>query len=313
MVPLLDQQGVLDEHMTRLTTSIKPSSRDWVLLGIAVIAVSAAAPIVVACAAPALAIAFWRCALGALLTVVWLAIRRQPQHQLSSHFWLLVAAGAMLAIHFATCLPALRFTSVAAATALVSTVPIWTALLARISGYQVSRWLWLGVAVAMIGVLIITGVDVAVSPSALFGDALALVGGAAGAAYIVSGAKARKELGAAPYSAAVYGCAAALLLIACLVTGVELIGYELRDWILIVALTVLAQLLGHSLANVVLRSLPPTTVGLALLLEVPGAILIAAVWLGAFPPIQLVPGVLLILAGLALVVVTGNRNSYQVT
>ena len=93
----------------------------------------------------------------------------------------------------------------------------------------------------------------------------------------------------------------------------ELIGYELRDWILIVALTVLAQLLGHSLVNVVLRSLPPTTVGLALLLEVPGAILIAAVWLGAFPPIQLVPGVLLILAGLALVVVTGNRNSYQVT
>ena len=313
MVPLLDQQGVLDEHMTRLTTSIKPSSRDWVLLGIAVIAVSAAAPIVVACAAPALAIAFWRCALSALLTVVWLAIRRQSLHQLSSHFWLLVAAGAMLALHFATFLPALRFTSVAAATALVSTVPIWTALLARISGYQVSRWLWLGVAVAMIGVLIITGVDVAVSPSALFGDALALVGGAAGAAYIVSGAKARKELGAASYSAAVYGCAAALLLIACLVTGVELIGYELRDWILIVALTVLAQLLGHSLVNVVLRSLPPTTVGLALLLEVPGAILIAAVWLGAFPPIQLVPGVLLILAGLALVVVTGNRNSYQVT
>lgn len=313
VLPLLDQPGVLDEYMNRLSTSTTPTSRDWVLLGIAVIAVSAAAPIVVACAAPALAIAFWRCALGALLTVGWLAIRRQSLHQLRSHFWLLVVAGAMLALHFATFIPALRYTSVAAATALVSTVPIWTALISRISGYQVSRLLWLGVAVAMIGVLIITGVDVAMSPSALFGDALALVGGAAGAAYIMSGAKARQELGAAPYSAAVYGVAAVFLLVVCLVADVDLVGYELRDWVLIVALTVLAQLLGHSLVNVVLRSLPPTTVGLALLLEVPGAILIAAVWLGAFPPFQLVPGVLLILAGLALVVVTGNRNSYQVT
>ncbi|MAT60551.1 MAG: EamA family transporter [Micrococcales bacterium] len=297
--------------MGRSNHSIAPTNGDWVLLAVAVLAVSTAAPIVVACGAPALAIAFWRCALGALLTAGWLVVRRESFQSLRSQSWIVLAAGVMLALHFATFLPSLRFTSVAAATALVSTVPIWTALFARILGYPVSRWLWVGVGAAMIGVLLITGVDVATSPSALFGDGLALLGGLAGAAYIMTGAKARKDLGAGQYSAVVYGLAAAGLLVACLVGGVELTGYEPRDWILIGALTVLAQLLGHSLVNVVLKRLPPTTVGLALLLEVPGAILVAAVWLGVFPPIQLLPGVLLILAGLAFVIAAGKSDKYR--
>ncbi len=297
--------------MGRSDASIAPRNGDWVLLAVAVLAVSTAAPIVVACGAPALAIAFWRCALGALLTSGWLLVRRESFQSLRSQFWIVLVAGVMLALHFATFLPSLRFTSVAAATALVSTVPIWTALFARISGYPVSRWIWVGVGAAMLGVFLITGVDVATSPSALLGDALALLGGVAGAAYIMTGAKARKNLGAGQYSAVVYGLAAAGLLLACLLGGVELTGYEPRDWILIGALTVLAQLLGHSLVNVVLRRLPPTTVGLALLLEVPGAIVVAAVWLGVFPPVQLLPGVLLILAGLAFVIASGKSDKHR--
>ena len=68
-----------------------------------------------------------------------------------------------------------------------------------------------------------------------------------------------------------------------------------------------AQLLGHSLVNVVLRTTSPTVVSLAILFEVPGAILIAAIWLRQLPPAGTVPGLLVLLAGLALVVRSGAR------
>jgi drug/metabolite transporter (DMT)-like permease len=78
-------------------------------------------------------------------------------------------------------------------------------------------------------------------------------------------------------------------------------------WLQLVALTVGAQLLGHSLVNVVLRTTSPTVVSLAILVEVPGAILLAAIWLRQLPPAGTVPGLLVLLAGLALVIRSGAR------
>ena len=50
-----------------------------------------------------------------------------------------------------------------------------------------------------------------------------------------------------------------------------LVGFSADDWIKIVALTAGAQLLGHTLINLVLRSTSATVVSLAMLFEVPGA------------------------------------------
>ena len=83
------------------------------------------------------------------------------------------------------------------------------------------------------------------------------------------------------YTALCYSTAAVALLVACLVGGVQLGGYSSTTWLQLLALTLGAQLLGHSLFNLVLRTTSPTVVSLALLLEVPGAALIAAV--GARP------------------------------
>ncbi|MGZ4749369.1 MAG: EamA/RhaT family transporter, partial [Oryzihumus sp.] len=74
----------------------------------------------------------------------------------------------------------------------------------------------------------------------------------------------------------------------------------------LVALTAGAQLLGHSLINVVLQTSSPTVVSLAILFEMPGAALIAALWLGQLPPTGLLPAALLLLAGVATVVRSGG-------
>ena len=93
-----------------------------------------------------------------------------------------------------------------------------------------------------------------------------------------------------------------MLLVAALVTGQQLTGYDADQWAGLVLLTATAQLLGHSVFNHLLATVSPLVVSLALLLEIPGAALIAAAWLGQVPGPAAVVGLVLILGGMALVV-----------
>ena len=104
-----------------------------------------------------------------------------------------------------------------------------------------------------------------------------------------------------------YSACALLLALACLAAGQPLAGYPAGTWFKLAALTAGAQFLGHSLVNVVLRSTSPTVVSLAILFEAPGAALIAAVWLGQLPPASALPGIVVLLAGLAMVIRAGAR------
>lgn len=287
----------------------RPPARDFGLLAVGVAAVSTSAPLIAATAAPALAIAFWRTAFGTL-AIAPFAWRRRGEWGAADRRvrWAAVLAGLLLAAHFATWIPSLEYTSVASSTALVATQPLWAALIARVRGQHVPRRAWAGMAVAFAGVLLLTGVDLQVSPTALFGDLLALVGAVFAAGYVTAGAGARQALSTTTYTAACYGVCAAALLPLCGVTGTELSGYDATTWGQLLLLTAVAQLLGHSVLNAALRTTPPTVLSLAILFEMPGATLIAAIWLGQLPPTGVIPAALLLLAGIALVV-TGQGRS----
>jgi drug/metabolite transporter (DMT)-like permease len=100
-----------------------------------------------------------------------------------------------------------------------------------------------------------------------------------------------------------------VLLAGCLVSGAPLGGYSGHTWLKLVALTLAAQLMGHSLINRVVRGLGPSVTSTAILLETPGAALIAALWLGQRPPVGVYPALAMILAGLALVILPRRRSA----
>ena len=85
------------------------------------------------------------------------------------------------------------------------------------------------------------------------------------------------------------------------IVGVSLAGFSTRSWLLIVAVTLAAQLLGHSLFNHLLAVMSPIVISLIILLEVPGAALLAGLFLGQTPPWGVYVGLTLILIGLAVV------------
>ncbi|MEY9963236.1 drug/metabolite transporter (DMT)-like permease [Streptacidiphilus sp. MAP12-16] len=283
---------------------------DFLLLAVAVGGVAFSAPLISATAAPALAIAFWRnCIAGGLLSPIALLRHRAELRALSRRTLLLcLAAGAFLALHFAMWLPSLRMTSIASSTALCTTTPLWTTLILRLRGQHAPRTVWIGTGVAFLGVLVLTGVDFTLSPRALAGDALALGAGIAASAYFLLGSEIRRTVSTTAYTFVCYTTTAVLLLVACLTSGQALSGYNATAWVQIALLTGCAQFLGHSLSNRVVSTLGPSLVSTAILLETPGAALIAAVWLGQMPPVAVYPAVLMVLAGLV-VVIRGERRT----
>jgi drug/metabolite transporter (DMT)-like permease len=281
---------------------------DLVLLGIAVLAVSTSGPLIRYAAAPALTVAMWRNALAvpALAVPAWRA-ERPTRHEVR----LIALSGLLLAAHFATWVPSLSYTSVASSVALVATQPVWAALIARARGDDIHREVWIGIGIALVGVLVLSGVDLSISARALFGDLLALVGGALAAAYVSVGSEVRRSVGTAVYTTGCYAVAAVALLVACLVSGRPLVGFETTTWLAIAALVVGPQLLGHTLVNTVLRSITATAVSVAILFEVVGATVLAALWFGETPPLAAVPAGLLIFSGIIVVIRAGRRRPVE--
>ncbi|WP_183222556.1 DMT family transporter [Actinoplanes campanulatus] len=279
-------------------------------LTVAVLAVSSSAPLIAFAAAPALAIAFWRNSLAALvLTPITLGPRRAEVRRAAGGpaGILCVLAGLALALHFATWMPSVQLGSVATATALVATQPVWQGLIAAVQGRRPSVAGWTGIGLAVAGAAWATGADVGVSGQAVLADVLALLGAVAAAVYTALGERARIRLSTTTYTWICYGTCAVVLLAVCLLFGVDLTGYDGRTWAAILAIVAGAQLLGHSMFNYALQHTSATTVSVLILLEVPGAALLAWWWLGQVPRAGSLPGLALLLTGVAVFLVGAAR------
>lgn len=294
----------------------RPPAGDLLLLAVAVAAVSTSAPLIAGADAPTLAIAFWRNVLALPVLGLWVLVRRSERagwrRRSSADRRLSRIAGALLAAHFATWVPSLSFTSVASSVALVATQPVWAALIARRRGERIHRSAWIGIGLALAGTVVLTGVDLSISSRALFGDLLAMVGGMFAAAYVTVGAEVRRHVSTLSYALACYATAAVLLLGLCVASGQVLTGFDRDTWLAIGGLVLGAQLLGHTLVNLVLRSISPTAVSVAILFEILGATLIARLAFGETPPAGAWPAGLLIAAGVVVVVRSDQDASHLV-
>jgi drug/metabolite transporter (DMT)-like permease len=294
----------------------RPPPRDLALLGLAVVAVSTSAPLVRVADAPTLAIAFWRNALALPVLALLVGLHGRGRRRGGGIVLnrrerrLSIVAGLFLGAHFATWIPSLSFTSVASSVALVSTQPVWAALIARGRGEDAPAGAWWGIGIAVAGVVVLTGVDLSAEPRALFGDLLALIGGVLAAAYVIVGAEVRRTVPTSVYALVCYGVAAGALLVVCLVGRQPLAGsdYDATTWLALVAMVVGPQLLGHTVVNRVLGTTSPTLVSVAILFEIVGAALIAWLAFDEVPPASALPAAILIGVGVVLVVRSGTEE-----
>ena len=285
-----------------------PSGSDIGLLTLVIIGIGTSGPLIALSAMPVLVLIFWRNLGGALLMLPFgfregLAGDRDYRKSLG----LAALSGVILAGHFFGFFIAMRYTSVAAGTALTALQPIFAALILRAIGSHIPKRAWLGMSVSIIGVLIVTGVDFQISTRAFLGDLAAIACAVLAAVYVIVGAKARERLSTATYSGICYLSCSLVALIIALVSGLELVEYPSREWLLLLALIIGAQVLGHTIMNFTLQALSPAVVSLVVFFEVPVSAILAFWWLDQLPSTGTIPGLMLILFGCAIFVLRSSK------
>jgi drug/metabolite transporter (DMT)-like permease len=252
---------------------------------------------------PVPSLVFWRNLGGALIMLPFALKNREWKSSEERRAILLSSgAGVLLAAHFICFFLAMRFTSVAAGTALAALQPVFTAFYCRTRGGVIPRRAWGGMLIAFLSVLLITGIDFQISLRNFAGDMFALLGAALAAGYMLIGSKAQQKLSTSTYTSVCYlTCAITALLIA-LATGSQFLHFEARQWWLVIGLILGAQLLGHTMFNMALRRVSPVFVALIVFFEVPVSALIAFFWIDQVPPAGIIPGIIGLLIGCAIFV-----------
>lgn len=223
------------------------------------------------------------------------------------------ASGAFLALHFGTWITSLEYTTVASSVVLVSTGPLWVAVLSMlVLRERVGGAALLGLALAIMGGVVIAGgkactwngglhcspLDVTGDGRALWGDFLALAGAWAVSGYLVIGRRLRARLSLMPYIFLVYGFAAIGLLIAALAMGDLRLILPPAAYAWIILLAIVPQLVGHSTYNWALAYLPATLVAVTTLGEPVGSAILAFIILDERPGGLVLVGAVLIMAGI---------------
>ena len=286
-------------------TEEKPSVSPGLMLVVAVFALSWAGPVIKLISAPPHVVAAWRLIFASLFIAAVLLVRRKNIRfvRLTRGEWLLATgSGVMLAFHFWAWIASLRYTTVASSVVLVAMQPIFVAFLSGIFlRERATSRQWTGILVACGGAILLAfgdaHVDGALSRSALFGDALALIGAVLVAGYYIIGRRLRQKMDLWVYIGIVYGIAALVLVaVIAIDPSAEMTGYPAFDWWLFVAMAAGPMMLGHTSVNYALKYIRAYVANIALLGEPVLATLIA--WM--LPQIREVP-TLFTLAGAILI------------
>ena len=267
--------------------------------------------------APSLVIAALRLTFATLILAP-LALTRHRQELRSltrSDVLLGLVSGLFLAVHFATWISSLEFTTVASSVVFVSTGPLWVALLSPfLLNEHLSHVAMVGLTLAFVGGSLVGLADACtwnaglqcpdiarvLQGRSMWGNFLALVGAWAVSGYLIIGRKLRAKISLIPYIFIVYGMAAAGLIVAMFASGETPWGHPLPAYFWIFLLAAFPQLIGHSTYNWVLRFIPASLVAITTLVEPIASAILAYFILRETPASGVIVGGALILSGIYL-------------
>jgi drug/metabolite transporter (DMT)-like permease len=302
------------------TPSSRPSVSPILILSFGLLAVSTASILIRFAQqdVSSLVIAAYRMALATIiLTPIAITRHKTELRRLTRRDLMLACtSGLFLALHFATWITSLEYTTVASSVILVTTIPLWVALLSPlILKEPLTRLALVGVGVTLMGSMIVglsdschlSATGLACPSLADFlhgktflGNFLALVGAWTAAGYLIIGRRLRAKMSLVGYIFIVYGIAACILVGIMLVAGQKPFGYPPQAYLWMLLLALVPQLLGHTSYNWALQYLTAAYVAVMTLGEPIGAIILAYFLLQEVPPALKIFGAILTLIGIYL-------------
>lgn len=182
---------------------------------------------------------------------------------------LALLCGLFFAMDLACWNRSLMITNTAIATVLGNLAPVWTGILLLVFKNQMpSRFYWMGVSIALIGIVCMIGWSQTIHLDFSTGSLLALAASGFYACYIVLTKVSREGLGTMTfmfYSMVGYLASAFLFT---RVFDAPLSGFSNYAWMMLILLALIPQLLGWLCVNHALGHLPSTEVSMVLLSQI---------------------------------------------
>lgn len=260
---------------------------------------------------PGLAIAAWRTGFAALLVAPAAATgaRHEWRTLTRRDVGLIAVAGVVLAVHFVAYIESLRHTSVASASVLVTSSPLFIAVLGAVFlGERPDRRTVAALVVAVAGGTLIGMGDAgdAAFPRAALGNALALAAALLVSVYFLIGRAVRQRVSFLAYLAPLYASVAVVTVGAALASGTPL-AQPGRVVGLCLLMALGPSLLGHGSFNLALRYLPAALLGLLGLAEPVMSTGYAYLFFDERPSALTLVGIGLVLGAIAAVILAERR------
>ena len=166
----------------------------------------------------------------------------------------------------------------------------------------------LGISIALIGSIIISAHDFSLDKNSLMGNLLAVAGAIGAAGYLLAGRKLRSNIDTFRYVTVVYSVTAILLFLIAIINGNSFIGYTSKTYLLLFAIAMIPQVIGHTTVNWALKYFSATAVAVIILGEPIGASILALVLLGEKLSLVKIIGGLVILMGVIIAVIAEPKS-----
>ncbi len=260
--------------------------------------------------APAPVFAFYRMGIGGLL-ITPLFLRAGPAKQIPSKKLLVIPiiGGIFTTVDLTLWNASVQSTTIANATLLGNTAPIWVVLaLWIIFKQKFTNKFWIGLVLALVGAGTVLGYDLFGRPHFGLGDTMALVSGMFYGGYYLATHYGRKNLNVVPYLWVVSVVATISLLFVSLAMGYSIIGYSTQTYLAFLGAGIVVQCIGYVAIAYALGNLSPSIVAPTLILQpVFSALLAIALFNEHLLPIQWL-GTAAVLSGIFLI----NRSNQPV-
>lgn len=293
--------------------SERPAAVFWALfVGLSTFSLS---PILVRLAgeAPGMTIAVWRTGIAAALLAPFALVRTRAEVGAFTRrdFGLIAVGGVLLGLHFVAWIESLYHTSVASASVLVTTSPIFLAVLGYVLlGERLSRQVSVAIVLAVAGAALIGLGDASggTGDAPLFGNALALAASLVFSFYMLVGRVVRRKTSWLAYVFPLYLVAAITIFVIAMALNTPLFGFSPAFYALCAAMAIGPQILGHGSFNYAVRYVTAAMLGLLSLIEPIGASILAYVLFDEVPTALALIGMLVVLSAISFAILYQRRS-----
>jgi drug/metabolite transporter (DMT)-like permease len=252
-------------------------------------------------------IALWRLVFASV--AVWLYSFFKPQNKIKKQNILpFFLSGFLLGLHFVCFYQAVKLTSIANATLLGITAPMFTLLIERfVFKRKFKKIVLIGFIVTLFGTIIITGLNLTLTDASELGKLYGLAAALCIALVYLLAKKIRIDSSTVSYTRLLYLIAAMLLFVIATANGENIFELNKSDFLWLLALGLIPTILGHNLLYYGIKFTSPTIIASVPLGEpVIASILAWMLFFEKVPFITLAGGIL-ILYGVYLIIVNSPR------